>query len=140
GLLVAGLVSPRVGRLIAAHGGRPVLAVGAALLAIGLAALGLAPNFICYIAAWAIIGAGMGAGLYDAAFSTLGNIYGSQARGAITAVTLFGGFPRTGCWPLSARLVATLGLRAAWLTHPPLPLAVGVPGPSPPPPPHGPPA
>ena len=35
-LLVAGLASPRVGRLIAERGGRPVLAVGALLLATGL--------------------------------------------------------------------------------------------------------
>ena len=36
GLLVAGLAAPRVGRLIAAKGGRPVLAIGALLLAAGL--------------------------------------------------------------------------------------------------------
>ena len=105
GLLVAGIVSPRVGRYIASHGGRPVLAIGALLLAAGLASLGAAPNFPLYLVAWAVIGAGMGAGLYDAAFSTLGNIYGSNARGAIAAVTLFGGFASTVCWPLSAYLV-----------------------------------
>jgi len=61
GLLVAGIVSPRVGRFIAGHGGRPVLAIGAVLLAAGLALLGFAPNLACYLAAWAIVGAGMGA-------------------------------------------------------------------------------
>ena len=45
GLVVAGLVSPRVGRLIAHHGGRPVLAISPLLLAAGLAGLALAPNF-----------------------------------------------------------------------------------------------
>ena len=40
GLFVAGIVSPRVGRFISSHGGRPVLAIGALLLAAGLAALG----------------------------------------------------------------------------------------------------
>ena len=79
GLLVAGLVSPRVGRFISSHGGRPVLAIGALLLA-GLAALGTAGSFPLYLVAWAVIGAGMGASLYDAAFSTLGNIYGANAR------------------------------------------------------------
>ncbi|HMK81277.1 MAG TPA: MFS transporter [Xanthobacteraceae bacterium] len=111
GLLVAGILSPRVGRLIANHGGRAVLAVGAMLLASGLAAVGLAPTLPVYWLAWAIVGAGMGAGLYDAAFSTLGNIYGSHARGAITAVTLFGGLASTVCWPLSAFLVERLGWR-----------------------------
>ncbi len=75
GLFVAGIVSPRVGRFISSHGGRPVLAIGALLLAMGLALLGTATNFVSYLVAWAVIGAGMGASLYDAAFSTLGNIY-----------------------------------------------------------------
>jgi hypothetical protein len=40
GLLVAGLASPRVGRLIAKRGGRPVLVVAALLLATGLLGIG----------------------------------------------------------------------------------------------------
>ena len=39
-LLVAGLASPRVGRLIAERGGRPVLVVAALLLATGLLGIG----------------------------------------------------------------------------------------------------
>ena len=127
GLFVAGLVSPRVGRFIAAHGGRPVLAVGAALLAAGLAALGLAPSFPLYLLAWAVVGAGMGAGLYDAAFSTLGNIYGSNARTTITSVTLFGGFASTVCWPLSAWLVQSFGWREACLTYAAIQIVVSLP-------------
>jgi MFS family permease len=45
GLLVSGLVSPRVGRLIEHRGGRPVLAASAVLLAVGLLCLGLAPRW-----------------------------------------------------------------------------------------------
>ena len=41
GLLVAGLSAPRVGRLIANMGGRPVLAGGALLLAAGLLGMAL---------------------------------------------------------------------------------------------------
>jgi hypothetical protein len=48
---------------------------------IGLAA---APTLPFYIAAWLIIGFGMGAGLYDAAFGTLGRLYGRDAGAAIT--------------------------------------------------------
>jgi predicted MFS family arabinose efflux permease len=127
GLLVAGLVSPRVGRFIASHGGRPVLAAGAVLLAAGLAAIGLAPNLPLYLLGWAVIGAGMGAGLYDAAFSTLGNIYGANARGTITAVTLFGGFASTVCWPLSALLVARFGWRDTCLIYAAIQIAVSLP-------------
>jgi MFS family permease len=57
--------------------------------------------------------AGMGAGLYDAAFSTLGSIYGQNSRGAIAAMTLFGGFASTVCWPLSTLLVEQFGWRGA---------------------------
>jgi predicted MFS family arabinose efflux permease len=127
GLLVAGVISPRVGRFIARHGGRPVLASGAVLLAAGLAALGLAPNLPLYLLAWAVIGAGMGAGLYDAAFSTLGNIYGSHARGPITAVTLFGGFASTVCWPLSAFLVECFGWRQTCLIYAAIQIALSLP-------------
>ena len=127
GLFVAGIVSPRVGRFIALHGGRPVLAVGAVLLAAGLAGLGLAQNYPLYLAAWAVVGAGMGAGLYDAAFSTLGNIYGSNARGAITSVTLFGGFASTVCWPLSAWLVQRFGWRDACLVYAAIQIAISLP-------------
>ncbi len=41
GILVSGLVSPRVGTLIERRGGRPVLATSALLLAAGLLCLGL---------------------------------------------------------------------------------------------------
>ena len=117
GLFVAGLVSPRVGRTIGARGGRPVLAAGAVLLALGLALIGIAPTVPVYIGGWIAVGAGMGAGLYDAAFSTLGSIYGKDARKPITWVTLFGGFASTVCWPLSAFLVEQLGWRGACFVY-----------------------
>ena len=127
GLLVAGLVSRRVGRVIDARGGRPVLAAAAVLLAAGLAMLAAAPNVPVYLAAWVVLGAGMGAGLYDAAFSTLGRLYGHGARGAITALTLWGGFASTVCWPLSALLVETVGWRGTCLAYAGLHLAVTLP-------------
>ena len=117
GLLTAGIVSPRVGGSIQRLGGRPVLAFSAACLGLGLAGLGLSPNLLVYIAAWLIVGIGMGAGLYDAAFATLGRLYGLKARSAITALTLFGGFASTLCWPLSAWLVSELGWRGACFVY-----------------------
>ncbi len=111
GLVVAGLASRLVGHAIERHGGRPLLASSAVLIALGLAMLALAPNLPVYVAAWVVIGLGMAAGLYDAAFSTLGRIFGAGARGAITTLTLWGGFASTVCWPLSAYLVETVGWR-----------------------------
>ena len=102
GLLVAGLISPQVGVLIDRHGGRPVLMASSLFFAAGLAGAGLAPNLPVYLASWVVIGIGMGTGTYDAAFSVLGRIYGSDARGPMTNLTLFGGFASTISWPMSA--------------------------------------
>lgn len=138
GLLVSGLAAPRVGRLIAAHGGRPVMAGGFGLLALGLAVLGLAPHPAVYVLGWVVLGLGMSATLYDAAFSTLVGALGTGtgegvgagegvARRGITAITLFGGFASTVCWPLSAFLVAQVGWRGACLAYGGLMLAVCLP-------------
>ena len=75
GLLVAGLASPVVGRAIQDYRGRPILAISSILLPAGLIALGLSQNIAVYLVGWIVIGFGMGAGLYDAAFATLGRIY-----------------------------------------------------------------
>ena len=117
GLLVAGLVSPRVGRTIARRGGRPVLALSTVLLAAGLVVVAMAGTIPVYFAGWLVLGIGMGAGLYDPAFATLGRLYGEAARPAITTLTLFGGFASTVCWPLSAFLVTHLGWRGTCLAY-----------------------
>ncbi|MDQ1081476.1 MFS transporter [Pseudoroseomonas cervicalis] len=127
GMLVSGLVSPRIGRLIELRGGRPVLAASAVLLAAGLLLLGLAPSLPVFMLAWVILGLAMGAGLYDPAFSSLGRLYGEQARSAITQVTLFGGFASTVCWPLSALLAEQFGWRGACLTYAAIHLTIGLP-------------
>jgi MFS family permease len=127
GLLIAGLVSPRVGRAIARHGGRPVLAASSGLFAVGLAVIGLSPTLPVYFAGWIILGAGMGTGLYDAAFATLTRLYGHEARSAITNLTLFGGFASTVCWPLSAFLAETYGWRGACLVYAAIHVCIALP-------------
>lgn len=127
GLLVAGLISPRVGAFIDRRGGRPVLALSSCLFASGLAVIGLAPTLPVYLFGWVLMGGGMGTGLYDAVFAALGKIYGEQARGPITNLTLFGGLSSTVCWPLSALMAETLGWRGACLAYAALHLAVALP-------------
>jgi predicted MFS family arabinose efflux permease len=127
GLLVAGLISPQVGRLVYDRGGRPVLAASSLLFAAGLAGIGLAPTLPFYLIAWIVLGAGMGCGLYDAAFAALGRLYGHGARGPITNLTLFGGFASTVCWPLSAFLANTFGWREACLIYAAMHLLVALP-------------
>jgi MFS family permease len=127
GLLVAGLIAPRVGAVIDRRGGRPVLAVSSLLYAAGLAGIGLAPNLPLYLLAWVVLGGGMGTGLYDAVFAALGKLYGKDARTPITNLTLFGGFASTVCWPLSALLAETFGWRGACFVYAALHLLVALP-------------
>jgi MFS family permease len=127
GLLVAGAVSPRVGRAISKWGGRFTLGISAILLAAGLLLLGSAQSIAWYLVAWLVLGVGMGCGLTDAAFSTLGSIYGEDARGPITALTLFAGFASTVCWPLSAYLIEHLGWREACFIYAAIQIGVALP-------------
>ena len=127
GLLVAGLISPQVGKIIDRHGGRPVLLASSLFYAAGLVGVGLAPALPVYLLAWGLIGLGMGTGLYDAVFAALGRMYGSEARQPITNLTLFGGFASTICWPLSAFMIEHSGWRTACFIYAALHLFVAMP-------------
>lgn len=112
-LLIAGLMSPKVGRVIETFGGRGVLAFSSLLMAAGHLLLAVSHHVLVWYAAWLLLGLAMACGLYDAAFSTLGQIYGAKARPAITNVTLFGGLASTICWPFTAFMIANFGWREA---------------------------
>ena len=127
GLLIAGLISPRVGAIIDRRGGRPVLACSSMLYAAGLLGIAFAPNLPSYLLAWGVLGCGMGTGLYDAAFAALGKLYGRDARAPITNLTLFGGFSSTVCWPLSAFLIEWIGWRYACAVYAVAHLAIALP-------------
>jgi MFS family permease len=127
GLLVAGLISPQVGKIIGRHGGRPVLLASSLFYAAGLAGIGLSPALPFYLASWVLLGLGMGTGLYDAVFAALGRMYGHAARSPITNLTLFGGFASTICWPLSAFMIEHGGWRAACFVYTALHLCVALP-------------
>jgi hypothetical protein len=94
-----------------------VLAFSAAAIGIGQTGLAIAPNLATYITAWLVVGAGMGAGLYDADFATLGRLYGRDARSAITTLTnkLFPPIVRT----FASRTVAGLSFPAPASSRPP---------------------
>src|SRR5574341_414218 len=112
GLLLTGFLGPGSGRLIDRFGGRGVLASSSLIFAAGLALLGSSSGAWSLLLAWLVIGVGMSAGLYEAAFSTLARIYGTDARRSITGITLIAGFASTVCWPLSAWMDASLGWRS----------------------------
>ena len=110
-LVISALLGPRVGRQIDLFGGRPVLSMSNVTLAGGLALLGATYSIPVLVAAWILLGIGMGFGLYDAAFAALGRIYGDSARRAITGITLLAGFASTVGWPLTAWGLETIGWR-----------------------------
>jgi MFS family permease len=64
---------------------------------------------------WVLIGVSMAGVLYEPAFAVLTATFGPQARRAITALTLVGGFASTIFMPLTQLLIATLGWRQALL-------------------------
>ena len=117
GLLIAGLVSPYVGRSIDSRGGHVVMAAGALVSAAGLLGLAVARNPAIYLAAWIVLGAGLGASLYDPAFATLGRIFGVAARRPITFLTLAGGFASTVGWPATHFLIGAVGWRGTYVVY-----------------------
>src|SRR5215510_12308032 len=126
-LVVSALVGPRVGRTVDAVGGREVLAVSNVILAAGLVVLAFAHSQPMLWLAWVILGLGMGIGLYDTAFAALGRIYGSEARSAITGITLLAGFASTVGWPLTAWGASELGWRETCLAWAATHIVVGLP-------------
>src|SRR5215475_14322295 len=126
-LLLSGLLGPLAGRMIDRHGSRDVLAATNLVFAAGLVVLALASDAAGLIFAWAIIGIGMGFGLYEASFATVAGLYGRDARNAITGITLFGGFASTVGWPASAVFIDVFGWRGALVAWAALHLLVGLP-------------
>jgi predicted MFS family arabinose efflux permease len=126
-LIVSALLGPYAGRAIDRWGGRPVLMGTSLVFAAGLASLAAAQGPVSLFTAWMLIGIGMGAGLYEAAFSALVRLYGHDSRSAITGITLFAGFASTVGWPLSTLLEAQFGWRGACLAWAALHLVLGLP-------------
>lgn len=126
-LIVSALLGPFAGRAIDQWGGRPVLIGSNLVFAAGLGLLAAADGPIGLFAAWAVIGVGMGSGLYEAAFAALVRLYGRDSRNAITGITLIAGFASTVGWPLSTLFETQFGWRGACWAWAALQLVVGVP-------------
>lgn len=126
-MLLTAFIGPSVGGHIDRFGGRNVLVLSSLVFAAGLALLGAASNLTLFFLAWLLIGAGMAIGLYEAAFATLAAIYGSNARRAITGITLLAGFASTICWPITAFVDAEWGWRATCFVWAGAHLLIGLP-------------
>ncbi len=128
-LLLSGLLGParRPDRSTGMAGGtcwpRPIWCLPPGLVLLSFASGHRKPGGL----AWAVIGIGMGFGLYEAAFATVAGLYGRDARNAITGITLFAGFASTVGWPPSALFIDAFGWRGACLAWAALHLLIGLP-------------
>ncbi|WP_229807784.1 MFS transporter [Asticcacaulis endophyticus] len=115
GVLTSAAISPLAGRYISAGYGHFVLAASAVLFAAGLVGVSQSGSLLVYCVAWIVVGAAMGCGLYDAAFGTVGRIFGQSARSLIIQIALWGGFASTVFWPMSEYLQTAYGWRITCL-------------------------
>jgi predicted MFS family arabinose efflux permease len=126
-LLVSAALGPTVGRIMDKHDGRAVLISSNILFGIGLTLLAAAKGIVWLLLAWVFLGAGMAAGLYEAAFALLGALYGSEARKSIVGVTLIAGFASTIGWPITSGLEGMIGWRGTCLMWCGAHLVIGLP-------------
>lgn len=126
-LIVAAVLGPGAGDRIDKRGGRLVLAGSNLVFALALGLLAFADGPVQMLLAWALMGVGMATGLYEAGFATLAVIFGKNARGPITGITLMAGFASTVGWPVTAALEAEFGWRIACLSWAGAHLLLGLP-------------
>ena len=126
-LLLSAFLGPVVGRAIDRHGGSALLVASNLVFAAGLVALSACNGMASLLAAWGLLGIAMALGLYDAAFATLTALYGREARGRITGITLIAGFASTVGWPLSSFLGAEIGWRGTCLVWAAMHVVIGLP-------------
>lgn len=114
-LVVAAALAPVAGRLIDHGYGRQVFAGGAALGAVMLALLSQVTALWQFYCLWIGLGVAMSSTLYEACFAVLTRTMGTQAKRAITLVTLVAGFAGTVSFPSAHVLVGVVGWRGTVL-------------------------
>ncbi|EPF0312834.1 MFS transporter [Enterobacter chuandaensis] len=112
-MLVMAAVSPFVARLLARFGGQKVVMGGTLLIAASCAGMAYTRTLSGCYGAWLLCGLGMRLSLYDALFAALVNLYGQQARGTISRITLMGGLASAVFWPLGDVLLKVMAWQDA---------------------------
>jgi len=127
GLLAGGLAAPQLGAWMDRFGAPRIMAAGSLCTALLVGGLAIAPNlwaFAACVIAIEVVGVAV---LYDAAFATLATLGRSEAKRAITHLTLIAGFASTIFWPLTGWLVEVLGWRGTYAAFAALHLLVALP-------------
>ena len=125
GLLTWGLAAFSVGAWIDKHGGRALMTCGSLIGALALALWSQVDSLIAFYAIYALMGVAMAMLLYDPAFAVVTAAFKADARKAITAITLAGGFASTIFMPLAHLLIELFGWRDSLLMLAGVNLALG---------------
>jgi MFS family permease len=126
-LVVMGLISTSVGRLIDRMGARAVMSIGTVIVSAGLLGLSQVHDVATYLATWAVLGVGMRCCLYDAAFAALVQAVPSRGRLAISYLTLYGAYASTVFWVIGHYLNEAYGWRGTLIIFAAINLAVCLP-------------
>ena len=126
-LLVMGVISTWVGRLIDRVGARAVMSIGTIIVSAGLLALSQVRDQASYFAVWAVLGVGMRLCLYDAAFAALVQVAPSRGRKAISYLTLYGAYASTVFWVIGHYLNEAYGWRGTLMIFAAVNLAICLP-------------
>ena len=111
-ILIGGLPSPWIGRLIDRHGAYRVVVGGSVLGAVSLVGLGASTGLVSLTLSLLAIQIASNMTLYEAMFPALMQIDQGRARRLISQLTLFGGFSSTVFWPLTQFMLEQIGWRA----------------------------
>jgi MFS family permease len=126
-LLVMGVISTWVGRLIDQIGARAVMSIGTIIVSAGLLALSQVRDQASYFAVWAVLGIGMRCCLYDAAFAALVQVAPTRGRKAISYLTLYGAYASTVFWVIGHYLNEAHGWRGTLMIFAAINLAICLP-------------
>lgn len=125
GLLAWGACALGVGAWIDKHGGRALMTCGSLFGALALALWSQVDNLPMFYGVYALMGVAMAMLLYDPAFAVVTATFQADARKAITAITLAGGFASTIFMPLAHVLIEWMGWRHSLLALAGINLALG---------------
>lgn len=112
-LVTSALCAPIAGRLIDAGYGRLLLTGGAACAGVLIGLVGLVQVPWQFYAVWIALGACMACALYEPCFAFLTRTRGTDARRAITRITLIAGLAGTVSFPTANVLAELYGWRSA---------------------------
>lgn len=126
-LLLMAIFTPLTGRLVDRGLGGEMLAFLPVPAAFAIALMGFAQTPAQWLLLWAIVGITQAGCLYETCFAFLTRRLGSDARAAITRVTLIAGFSGTISFPLGHWLADAYGAAGALIGFASLMIFVGVP-------------